>query len=105
MVDKVMILPIPTFTRIRQADNNADTLMLYMFYRYAMAEQMTRKIICTATKAAKFLGWTKERVCKAKSQLIELGLIEEGTDSYSDGRRSGQNINLKVIPFDDYHSD
>lgn len=102
MVDKVMILPIPTFTRIRQADNNADTLMLYMLYRYTMAEQMTREIICTATKAAKILGWTQERVCDAKSQLIELGLIEEGTDRYSDGRIARHTINLKVIPYDDY---
>lgn len=102
MVDKVMILPIPTFTRIRQADNNADTLMLYMFYRYTMAEQMTREIICTTTKAGKMLGWTIERVSKAKQQLEELGLIEEGTDRYSDGRIARHTINLIVIPFDDY---
>lgn len=70
-------ITMSTLRKILAVENPGDGLALYTFYAYTSRWQNAKDSKCTIAYAAKGLGWTEERVRKAKKALMEKGLVEE----------------------------
>lgn len=70
-----------TIERILKGDSElkdrGDMVALWMFYAYTCRWQNTLQARATTNYAAEGLGWSEERVRKAKKALVAMGLIED----------------------------
>jgi hypothetical protein len=76
----------------------ADLVALYLFYLYTASWQHTNRPKATTKYCARGLNITRERVRRAKSCLIELGLIEDYVARHRQSHRiEGWYVHVKYI--------
>ena len=76
-------------------DNAGDCIALYTFYCYTRKWQNNNIPKATSEYAMSGLKWGRERFSKAKSNLLELGLIEDVQRKDENGRVLGWYIGVK----------
>ena len=75
--DHLIGITKPSIDRMLKTDNPADCIALYTFYCYVRKWQNNSAPKATSEFAMNAMKWGRERFSKAKSKLIELGLIED----------------------------
>lgn len=75
--NSLVILTKQTLDIFLRQENPSELIALYTFYYYTAKWQQTNQIKCTSSYVAKGLHWRRNKVIKARKQLLEMGLIED----------------------------
>jgi len=93
--DHLIGITKPSIDRMLKMDNAGDCIALYTFYCYTRKWQKNSIPRATSEFAMEGLKWGRERFSKAKSNLLELGLIEDVQRIGENGRVLGWYIGVK----------
>lgn len=93
--DHLIGITKPSIDRMLRMDNAGDCIALYTFYCYTRKWQKNNIPRATSEYAMNGLKWGRERFSKAKSNLLELGLIEDVQRKDENGRVLGWYIGVK----------
>jgi len=86
-----------TIDRLLKQENCSDLLALYLFLSYTARWQETSQIKCTVSYISKGLGWGERKVQMRKSQLREIGLIEDVCSRNNESEITGWYVKVKYF--------
>jgi hypothetical protein len=77
IASELIIIPKSTLDQLLKTNNPSDCIALYTFYYYTAKWQGTNQPKCTTNYSSTGLNISKDRIRRAKKELIELELIED----------------------------
>ena len=95
--DEPIVIHKSIIDKFLKKDKPGDLIALYLFYYYTAKWQKTNQPKSTTGYSANGLKWTKNRIRKAKQQLIEIGLIEDIQSRDDQNKVTGHYIKVKFI--------
>lgn len=95
--NSLIILTKQTCDLLLSQEKGSDLIALYVFYYYTAKWQGTNQPHCTTPYASVGLGWTIQRLRKAKKKLIELGLISDVKTVNESNKITGHYIKMNYI--------
>ena len=95
--NSLIILTKQTCDLLLSQEKGSDLIALYVFYYYTAKWQGTNQPHCTTSYSSDGLGWTIQRLRKAKKKLIELGLISDVKTFFLPFYSFGEDWNKKII--------
>jgi hypothetical protein len=93
----VLSKPLLDILLAQPAAIRSDLISLYCFYYYTAKWQKTNQPKATVEYTTNGLGWSRNRVCKIKGELIRLGLIENIVQRKERNRVIGHFVRVNFI--------
>lgn len=103
IADEPLVIGKATIDRILTLDNPSEALALYSFYYYTAKWQKTTKAKATEKYCRQGLKIGQRSFRRAKSALIDLGLIED-VQTIKKGKITGHYVNVKFVFFNSNHT-
>lgn len=93
--DHLIGITKPSIDRMLKMENPADCIALYTFYCYTKKWQKNNAVFATSEFAMKALSWGRDKFSKAKTQLKEVGFIEDIQRKDSTGKIIGWFVGVR----------